>query len=224
MRDRAEADWDHPSHLQVHTGLDPDFFDWLAVWCEQNAGRIERQLTTARAANEHELRRLHFESCDIRDEVEELERRLAEKNKERRRVKRQIVVRDDAEPLVSDNSLSLDKVYLFCRIMACSRLDFYDTQYPFVKNERQLVLIYHQMISAMRVLYRDFVEERQQADKKLKPRKPNPNKWKILQNNFSDTNRKLEEQYVSSEKDARMACTALQTVLYLWQQELLPEY
>ena len=28
----------------------------------------------------------------------------------------------------------------------------------------------------------------------------------------------LEENYVSSAKDARMACTALQELLYSWQQ------
>jgi hypothetical protein len=74
--------------------------------------------------------------------------------------------------------------------------------------------IYHQVMSAMRVLHKEFIEDPQQVDKKFKPRRPSPNKWKILQEGFPGDQLALENNNVSSEEDARMTCTALQNVLY----------
>ncbi|KAH9827847.1 hypothetical protein Tdes44962_MAKER09605 [Teratosphaeria destructans] len=79
-------------------------------------------------------------------------------------------------------------------------------------------------MGAMGVLYQEYVEEPQRFDKNFTPRKPSPIKWQILRKTFTDNRKRLERQYYNSEKDARMACTALQTVLDLWQQGLLPEH
>ena len=76
-------------------------------------------------------------------------------------------------------------------------------------------------MSAMRVLHEDVVEAPKRADKKFKHRNPSPPKWQVLQTQTDYRGRQsnaLEEKYVSNATDARMACTALQTMLWLWQE------
>jgi hypothetical protein len=81
-------------------------------------------------------------------------------------------------------------------------------------------------MSAMRVLHRELVELPKEADKDFKPRKANPNQWKVLHGpngvdlgchlHGRDTEEpdRLEEIYVSCTEDARLAAMALQNLIY----------
>lgn len=85
------------------------------------------------------------------------------------------------------------------------------------------------MMTAMRLLHRELVEKPQEEDKKFKPRKSNPNQWKILQGpgrdrhgsrmyNHEKEPDRLEENYVSTMEDARLAATALQNLIHSWNE------
>lgn len=78
-------------------------------------------------------------------------------------------------------------------------------------------------MAVIRAVHRELVEKPSQVDKKYKPRKPSPAKWQLLQtmNHRDDPDARLRELYQSSEQEARMACTALQTLLWLWQEGML---
>lgn len=86
-------------------------------------------------------------------------------------------------------------------------------------------------MTAMRLLHRELVEKPSEEDKKFKPRKSNPNQWKILQGPCSEYGSRirdngkvpdrLEETYVSTMEDARMAATALQNLIHNWNEDLI---
>lgn len=93
--------------------------------------------------------------------------------------------------------------------------------------------IYDQVMGAMRVLHHDLVEAPKAADPKFKHRNPSPAKWMVLKTAPGPTGSytyfhsseldgtPLEQSYASNEKEARMACTALQNLLYRWQEDTL---
>lgn len=89
-------------------------------------------------------------------------------------------------------------------------------------------------MGAMQVLYHDLVEAPKAADPKFKHRNPSPAKWMVLQATACPVGgsrsflsppepdgHHLEQSFASNEKEARMACTALQNLLYRWQQDTL---
>lgn len=89
-------------------------------------------------------------------------------------------------------------------------------------------------MSAMSLLHDDLVEKPREEDHTFKPRKPNPNQWKILQSprrdcrgrrkmthDFHDSEEesdRLEEDYVSNMADARLAARALQNLRHSWNE------
>lgn len=89
-------------------------------------------------------------------------------------------------------------------------------------------------MSAMSLLHDDLVEKPREEDHMFKPRKPNPNQWKILQSPRRDCrgrrkmthdfhgseeeSDRLEEDYVSNMADARLAARALQNLRYSWNE------
>ncbi|KAK4608914.1 hypothetical protein CLAFUW4_14340 [Fulvia fulva] len=66
----------------------------------------------------------------------------------------------------------------------------------------------------------------QEQDDKFKARQPSSVKWQIIHPAmgpvYMDTD-PLEENYISNARDARMACAALQEMLYSWQQGYLED-
>lgn len=77
----------------------------------------------------------------------------------------------------------------------------------------------------MRVLHQDLVEKPKEADKKFKPRNPNPNQWRIMQDNrgFRQYGNErepdlLEENFVSNMADVRVAAMALQNLIHNWNE------
>lgn len=75
----------------------------------------------------------------------------------------------------------------------------------------------------MKVLHYDLGEEPKKEDKAFKARNPSPTRWQVLGNTHVNAYRPLmgsplQENHVSSDQEARMACTALQNLLYEWQQ------
>lgn len=90
--------------------------------------------------------------------------------------------------------------------------------------------IFHQVMTAMRVLHRDLCEKPKEEDPDFKPRQPNPNQWKILQGPGRDNNGRrmvgsckeepdrLEENFVSTMADARVAAMALQNLIHSWNE------
>lgn len=90
------------------------------------------------------------------------------------------------------------------------------------------------MMTAMRVLHHELVEKPKEEDKKFKPRKSNPNQWKILLGPGRDSHGcrmydyerqpdRLEGVWVSTMEDAGLAATALQNLIYNWNEGLLDE-
>lgn len=71
----------------------------------------------------------------------------------------------------------------------------------------------------MRLLHEDFVEAPKREDRKFKPRKPHRGKWQVLQDTSHDPSmiKKFERVYLVSMEDVRMACTALQNLLFVSQ-------
>jgi hypothetical protein len=79
--------------------------------------------------------------------------------------------------------------------------------------------VFHQMLSAMRVLHHELVEVPKEADKDFKPRKPNPNQWRMLHG--PGLRNELEDTFVSTMEDARLAATALQNLIHMWNEGLI---
>ncbi|KXT14210.1 hypothetical protein AC579_7555 [Pseudocercospora musae] len=221
---RMEEIWRH--NIYQETRLEPGAFEWLEAWCEDNADRIELQRAKEREQNGAELRILAREKVDVEGEITKLKRRLVEQIKEKRGIRRKLIVLTDEQRLDASDGMDVGKkLFLFCKTMGYPQYDFRRAHFEFVRSETELVRIYHQVMSAMRVLYQDLVEEPKKADKKFKHRNPSPTKWQVLylaQPDYGGRQRyPLEEQYASNAKDARMACTALQNLLYSWQQGVL---
>ncbi|CAK4033814.1 Hypothetical predicted protein [Lecanosticta acicola] len=228
-RGGVQSHWDHPSNLATNTRLKGDAFEWLVEWCEQNADRIESRRVLERIQNGHEVRRLVQDLNDNDEEMDKILMNMTRMKVKRRSIKRKLLVLTDEEGLISENGLATKKkVYLFCTIMASPKYDFHRSGMPFVKTERELVQIYHQVMSAMRVLHYDYVELPKLADKNFKHRNPSPAKWMVLKpplgrfdlrgDQLENAEDPLVQNYVSSEQDARMACTALQNLLWNWQK------
>ncbi|KXT06598.1 hypothetical protein AC578_8528 [Pseudocercospora eumusae] len=220
---RLEEIWRH--NIYEETRLKPGAFEWLEEWCEDNADRIELQRAKEREENEAELRILAREKVDVEGEITKLKRRLAEQIREKQGIRRKLIVLTDEQRLDSSDGMEVGKkLFLFCKTMGYPQYHFRRGHFEFVRSQTELVRIYHQVMSAMRVLYQDLVEEPKKADKKFKHRNPSPTKWQVLYPPDPDHESEkcpLEEQYASNAKDARMACTALQNLLYSWQHGLL---
>ncbi|EME77219.1 uncharacterized protein MYCFIDRAFT_200550 [Pseudocercospora fijiensis CIRAD86] len=214
MRKAMEKHWD--LNLQQDTRLDPGAFGWLEEWCKDNLDRIEQLRAKERSANKREVSNLAKEKVNIKLDIRRLEKQIKQKNERKKTVLRKMLVLSDEEKLHADGGLAVEKkLFLFCKVMGRPEYDFRMGHYPFVKKERDLVM------SAMKVLHEDVVEAPKRADKKFKHRNPSPPKWQVLQTRTDYRGRQsnsLEEQYVSNATDARMACTALQTMLWLWQE------
>lgn len=89
--------------------------------------------------------------------------------------------------------------------------------------------IFHQVMTAMRILHHELVEKPKESDKKFKPRKSNPNQWKTLLGPGRDSHGqgmhayekghdRLEEVWVCTAEDAGLAATALQDLIYSWNE------
>lgn len=87
-------------------------------------------------------------------------------------------------------------------------------------------------MSAMRLLHHELVETPKESDKTFKPRKSNPNQWKILLGPGRDSHGsrmydaekhsdRIEEVWVSSMEDAGIAATALQNLIHNWNEGLI---
>jgi DNA repair exonuclease SbcCD ATPase subunit len=138
-----EQFWDHPGNLHCDTRLEPEVFEWLAEWCEENEEANERQRAVERAESKQKLNELWQEMWEINNRNESLNKKIAMRKKERRRVKRQMASLTDEQKVVSDDDGGLPlrkKLYLFCRVMGWPEFKFRAGSYPFVKNERELVL------------------------------------------------------------------------------------
>ncbi|KAF7189136.1 hypothetical protein HII31_09558 [Pseudocercospora fuligena] len=224
VAERMEELWRR--NIYHDTRLEECAFEWLGEWCEDHADRIEQQRARERVENQLDLRKVAREKVDVEGEIRKLKKRLAEQIKKKRGIKRKLIALSDEQRLDASEGMEIGKkLFLFCKTMGYPQYDFRRAHFEFVRSETELVRIYHQVMSAMRVLYQDLVEEPKKADKKFKHRNPSPTKWQVLylpQPDYGGKQRyPLEEQYASNAKDARMACTALQNLLYSWQQGLL---
>ncbi|SMQ52236.1 unnamed protein product [Zymoseptoria tritici ST99CH_3D7] len=204
-----------------HTRLEEDLFEWLRDWCSDSADKIERQRMLDRKKNEPTVRKLVEDLRDVEDEIKKAYEGLADRKKKKRQLKRKLIVLVDEEPVVtSDEALLEKKLFTFCHVMSRPQQELNLAVFPKtigdkMLSEREIVKIFHQVMTAMRVLHHELVEQPREEDKKFKPRKPNPNQWKILHGPDQ-----IVENYVSTMEDARLAATALQNLIYRWNEGL----
>ncbi|EGP85584.1 unnamed protein product [Zymoseptoria tritici ST99CH_1A5] len=220
-----------------HTRLEEDLFEWLRDWCSDSADKIERQRMLDRKKNEPTVRKLVEDLRDVEDEIKKAYEGLADRKKKKRQLKRKLIVLVDEEPVVtSDEALLEKKLFTFCHVMSRPQQELNLAVFPKtigdkMLSEREIVKIFHQVMTAMRVLHHELVEQPREEDKKFKPRKPNPNQWKILHGpgrdrhgcrmyNDTDEPDQIVENYVSTMEDARLAATALQNLIYRWNEGL----
>ncbi|KJX95393.1 hypothetical protein TI39_contig4116g00014 [Zymoseptoria brevis] len=209
------------------TRLEEGLFDWLQEWCLLNSDKIERQRMLERKTNLPTVRKLVEDLRDVELEIRQTHENLASQKKKKRQLKRKLIVLADETPVVTTNETMLKrKLFTFCHIMSQPQQELDLAWYPksvgdTVLSEREIVKIFHQVMTAMRVLHRELVENPKQRDKNFKPRKFNPNQWRILHGQQGTQPDRLVETYVSTMEDARLAATALQNLIYCWKEDML---